>query len=149
MWMQFILTVCFAMSVLVDHSFAVNKENTDENRVPPYVLPDPLVSRDGSRIKTAGEWKSKRRPEILRLFETEVYGRAPAQTPKLEFHVESENARLSRAGRFVRKSRFKSRRRAAGCHCIFYCTFRNPLGLFLLSWDSTFMVIRQSMPIRG
>src|SRR3954449_11896630 len=102
MWLQFFFTVWLAMAVLVGNSFAVNKEITDENQVPPYVLPDPLVSRDGTPIKTDGEWKSKRRPEILRLFETEVYGRAPAETPKLEFHVESEN-RDALAGKAMRK----------------------------------------------
>ncbi len=70
--------------------------------MPPYVLPDPLVANDGSRIKTADEWTRKRRPEILRLFEAEVYGRAPKQKPELRFHVDSED-RGALGGKAIRK----------------------------------------------
>src|SRR5438045_8207285 len=90
-WSQLALAICVAMAVMTGQSFAVTKENLDESRVPPYVLPDPLVAADGSRITTADEWISKRRSEILRLFETEVYGRAPKQKPELQFHVDSED----------------------------------------------------------
>lgn len=90
------------MAVLSSQSFAATKENLDESRVPPYVLPDPLLAADGTRITTAGEWIAKRRPEIMRLFESEVFGRAPAQIPKIEFHVESEN-RNALAGKAIRK----------------------------------------------
>ena len=74
------LTLCFAMAALSNPSFAVTKANLDESRIPSYVLPDPLIAADGTRITTADQWTAKRRPEILRLFEMEVYGRAPAQT---------------------------------------------------------------------
>jgi hypothetical protein len=90
------------MAIFPGRSFAVTKENVDERRVPPYVLPDPLVAADGTRITTADEWTSKRRPEILRLFETEVYGRAPKQKPELQFHVDSEDT-SALGGKAVRK----------------------------------------------
>jgi hypothetical protein len=101
-WLQLSLAVCFAMAVLPRQSFAVMKENIDESRVPAYVLPDPLVAADGARITTTDEWTSKRRPEILRLFETEVYGRAPEQKPTLRFQVDSEDA-SALGGKAVRK----------------------------------------------
>ena len=41
-------------------------------------LPDPLLMRDGSRVTTAEEWRTKRRPELLQLFQTYMYGIAPA-----------------------------------------------------------------------
>src|SRR5712671_158506 len=91
MWRQLALAICVAMAVMPGQSFAVTKENLDESRVPPYVLPDPLVAKDGSRITSVDEWISKGRPEIVRLFETEVYGRAPEQKPRLQFHVDSED----------------------------------------------------------
>lgn len=72
-------------------SLAVMQENLDESRVPAYTLPDPLVCVDGLRVTSADEWKAKRRPEILRLFETEVYGKAPREKPQLEFTVESKD----------------------------------------------------------
>src|SRR5215510_5114567 len=47
--------------------------NYDETKVPKYTLPDPLVQSDGSRVKDAETWRRVRRPEILRLYETEVF----------------------------------------------------------------------------
>jgi hypothetical protein len=67
------------------------KPNYDENALPAYTLPELLVAEDGQSIKTADEWTTKRRPEILRLFETHVYGRASQQEPKLEFKTTSED----------------------------------------------------------
>ena len=61
--------------------------NYDESKVLPYTLPDPLVGADGTRVTTASDWNSKRRREILRLFETEVYGRTPARQTKVQFHL--------------------------------------------------------------
>jgi hypothetical protein len=90
------------MAVQSNQSLAAAKENVDESRVPPYTLPDPLVAADGTRVTTAAEWKSKRRPELLRLFETEVYGRAPEQKPELTFHVDAED-RNAIGGKGIRK----------------------------------------------
>ncbi len=52
--------------------------NYDESKVPEYTLPDPLIRGDGERVTTADVWFAKRRPELLRLFETHVYGRTLA-----------------------------------------------------------------------
>jgi hypothetical protein len=41
-------------------------------------LPDPLLALDGTRIATAEEWRTKRAPELRRLFEHYMYGRRPA-----------------------------------------------------------------------
>jgi len=59
--------------------------NVDESRVPAYTLPDPLVTQNGQPVRDAAAWHA-RRAEILRLFETHVYGR----TPKLDFHLRAE-----------------------------------------------------------
>ncbi|MEM2610301.1 MAG: acetylxylan esterase [Candidatus Bathyarchaeia archaeon] len=53
----------------------------DEARVPSYILPDPLICLDGSRVDSPEKWRDKRRPEILELFRTHVYGRAPLDRP--------------------------------------------------------------------
>ncbi|MFD2332837.1 dienelactone hydrolase family protein [Cohnella sp. GCM10020058] len=44
-------------------------------------LPDVLKGLTGERIESVNEWRSKRRPEILELFRTNVYGRAPIERP--------------------------------------------------------------------
>src|SRR6266568_2784811 len=51
----------------------------DEAKVPPYRLPDPLVCADGSKVRDAADWRSRRRPELLELFAREIYGRTPAR----------------------------------------------------------------------
>jgi hypothetical protein len=75
--------------------------NYDEAKVPPYKLPDPLVMVDGKPVKDAGMWKT-RRAEILRLYETEIYGRIPATTPKVSWQV-TETDPQAREGTAVRK----------------------------------------------
>jgi hypothetical protein len=61
--------------------------NYDEAKVPPYTLPDPLVMSDGRRVADAATWRTRRRPEILRMYETEIYGRIPASAPKMTWEV--------------------------------------------------------------
>jgi len=56
--------------------------NYYEDKVPKYSLPDPLVMRDGTKVADAETWRNKRRPEILELFRTYVYGRAPIDRPE-------------------------------------------------------------------
>ena len=53
--------------------------NTDESKVPEYALPDPLLCNDGiTRVASADDWEKIRRPEILDMLTTYMYGKAPA-----------------------------------------------------------------------
>ena len=61
--------------------------NYDETKVGPYTLPDPLVFADGKPVKDAKTWQERRRPEILHLYETEIYGRVPANAPHVTWRV--------------------------------------------------------------
>src|SRR5438128_485146 len=72
-------------------SAAQNKGNYDEAKVGQYSLPDPLRMENGDPVKDAKEWREKRRPEILHLFETHVYGRSPDKAPNLSFEKTSED----------------------------------------------------------
>jgi (4-O-methyl)-D-glucuronate---lignin esterase len=65
--------------------------NYDESKVAPYTLPDPLVMSDGRRVTDAATWRTTRRPEILRLYQAEIYGRIPANTPKVTWEVTETN----------------------------------------------------------
>src|SRR5688500_16141871 len=60
--------------------------NYDEAKVRPYTLPDPLVRADGSPVRDRRAWAA-RRAEILRLYETHIYGRVPRKTPKITWQV--------------------------------------------------------------
>ncbi|HOS93707.1 MAG TPA: acetylxylan esterase [Armatimonadota bacterium] len=64
----------------------------DEARVPPYTLPDPLQLANGSRVRDAETWDNERRPELLKLFETHVYGRSPAPPAWVPFDVVESSA---------------------------------------------------------
>lgn len=59
--------------------------NEDESKVPAYTLPDPLVLADGTPVRDPQTWFQRRRPEVLGLFETQVYGRSPGLPPRLRF----------------------------------------------------------------
>jgi hypothetical protein len=61
--------------------------NYDEAKVGAYTLPDPLVLRSGTPVRDADTWFKQRRPEILKLYEAEVYGRVPAGAPSVKFEV--------------------------------------------------------------
>ncbi|CAN5295982.1 hypothetical protein BH10PSE9_BH10PSE9_21980 [soil metagenome] len=58
--------------------------NYDEALVGAYTLPEPLLAAEGSRVRTAEDWRMRRRGEILRLFEAEVYGSAPPPPATVE-----------------------------------------------------------------
>ena len=54
----------------------IPEANYDETKVPHYRLPDPLVFQNHDKVRNTKDWEL-RRAEIIRLFETEVYGRVP------------------------------------------------------------------------
>ena len=56
---------------------------SDESKVPPYTLPDPLVCADGRKVTDAKMWNEVRRPEVFRLVEENMFGRTP-DTSKLQ-----------------------------------------------------------------
>ena len=59
--------------------------NYDEALVGSYRLPDPLLLANGKPVRDAKTWYKKRRPELVRLFETEQYGRSPERPQALSF----------------------------------------------------------------
>lgn len=64
-----------------------NAANRSEEKVNQYKLPDPLLLKNGKKIKTASDWWSKRRPEIVTDFDNEIYGRVPQKTPLLKWEI--------------------------------------------------------------
>ena len=61
--------------------------NYDEALVGTYTLPDPLVLANGKPVRDAKTWTEKRRPEIVRLFEENQYGRSPERPAGMTFEV--------------------------------------------------------------
>jgi hypothetical protein len=61
------------MTILSAQQFV---DNYDEAKVPAYTLPDPLVFNNGVKVQNKKDW-DKRRDEIFKIFENEVYGISP------------------------------------------------------------------------
>lgn len=62
--------------------------NYDESKVPPYRLPPLLISAEGVSITTAEAWRTIRRPQILSLFSSLIYGRVPIPESPVETSYE-------------------------------------------------------------
>ncbi len=76
--------------------------NYDETKVPTFKLPDPLQLENGKRVKKADVWWKKRRPEIFKLFEEQVYGKMPDKFEKITYKLlEMDSGAL--AGKAIRK----------------------------------------------
>jgi len=83
-WAITVLCYCFTL-------FA-QEANYDESKIPPYSLPDPLITIDGKTVRTQKEWDKKRRAEIFALFESQMFGKTPVGKPKdLHFKILSED----------------------------------------------------------
>ena len=61
--------------------------NYDEALAGSFALPDPLVLTNGKRVRDANTWYQKRRPEILRLFEENQFGRSPGRPEGMTFDL--------------------------------------------------------------
>lgn len=64
--------------VLFVHPTFAAEFPTFEKLKPNPDYPNPLIALDGSEIKTAEDWKAKRRPELKNLFQHYMYGQYPA-----------------------------------------------------------------------
>ena len=109
--------------------------NHDESKVKPYTLPDPLTLLNGKKVKTPKDWTNTRRPEILRLFEQNVYGRTPVSriTPRYEL-VSTDREALG--GKAIRKQvtiSFAGHESGPKIHMLVYlpANAKGPVPLFL------------------
>ena len=94
MALRTLLAAVFTLALFVLSSTAVQAApptNYDESKVPRYRLPDPLTLLSGEKVADAKTWVAKRRPEILQLFKTQVYGTMPAAPKAMSFQVTSSD----------------------------------------------------------
>jgi len=77
-------------------------ENRDESKVQPYELPEALVLNNGQRVTDAQTWTQKRRPEVLELFRTQMFGRQPPAPAELKYKLFDET-RGALGGKAIRK----------------------------------------------
>jgi hypothetical protein len=61
--------------------------NYDESLAGTYSLPNPLRLANGRPVRDAKAWHQRRRPEIVRLFEENQFGRSPQRPRGMSFDV--------------------------------------------------------------
>jgi hypothetical protein len=90
-----------------------NWSNYDLAKADRYPIPDVLTLKNGEPVKDAETWWTKRRPEILADFQSEIYGKMPGSTPKVTWEVTestggalSGTATLKRIVGYIDNSRF-------------------------------------------
>ena len=97
------LFLAFLFLCLVLPLFAVAQieVNYEESKVPQVTIPDLFVDTQGNLNTSKQSWESKRRPELLSLFENFVYGKLPTDFDQQTFqeelvatHVHADYARL-------------------------------------------------------
>ena len=72
-----LLALSLLIVVTATHAQRVPGYNYDESKIPPYTLLDPLRLADGRIVTTSQQWFTQRRPQILRLFEENIFGHTP------------------------------------------------------------------------
>ena len=112
---------CCALAIGTDAEAADGEFNYDEAKVPQYTLPDPLKMQDGRTVTSSQMWKAERRPELLDLFRTQVYGQRPETPKEITYEVrESTPAELNGKGlrkdvRILRRKVWRTGRAAELC----------------------------------
>lgn len=74
-----LLLLVFCTLFFLDSQAQQRNVIDDEAKVPEYKLPDVLTRFNGNKVKSAKTWFKKQRPEILKKFTEEVYGKVPAK----------------------------------------------------------------------
>lgn len=78
----------FTFLILGFCAFAHTQEtNYDENKVPDFTLPDLMTTLDHKRVKKVKTWEKVRRPELLEIFATQMYGTIPEKNVDVRFEM--------------------------------------------------------------
>ncbi len=84
LWLAFIFGASLSTQAQLHPGY-----NYEEKNVRAFTLPDPLTLANGKPVRNRATWFKQRRPEILHLFEQNVYGRTPEQAKvPLQYKVE-------------------------------------------------------------
>lgn len=91
--MKIFLTFIFLLplTLCAQNNSGLREVNYDENKIPAFTLPDLFTSGTGVKIKDKKDWTDLRRPELLELFTSQVYGRVPSTPYKTSFRVVKED----------------------------------------------------------
>jgi hypothetical protein len=81
----------FTLLLLISLAVFQKSYGQKDPELPNLNLPELLISQDGKKIQSENTWTEKRRPEILQLFENNMYGEVPTDFDSLSFEVVHEN----------------------------------------------------------
>lgn len=75
---------------------AEHPANFDESRAHADAkIPDPLRLQDGKPVRTSSAWWKRRRPELLALFEQQIYGRVPENAPRVDWKTLTDSREIA------------------------------------------------------
>lgn len=89
-----ICTTMVILSMAGTHGRAQQRDvNYDESKVGTYTLPPLLTTEGGQSVTTSAQWEQQRRPELLELFSSQMYGRTPDDSGiTVRYELLTENA---------------------------------------------------------
>jgi len=88
---KFIIAFSLIVAVIQLPAQDHNQANYDESKVPSYTLPDVLKTSSNTEVKDKATWEKVRRPEIIKLFEDNIYGQMPKTYSSIKYSVTNEN----------------------------------------------------------
>ncbi len=90
--MKKIISACSLLLVSLFSLAQDQKEsNYDESKVAPYTLPEVLKTSSNIMVTNKSAWEKTRRPEILTLFENNIYGQMPKSFTSIKYTVTHED----------------------------------------------------------
>lgn len=139
----FSLIINSGLSVLIAQDKEWEKDIIySEEQVPYYELPDPMVTIEGKRVTSVMEWEHIRRPQIMGMFASTIYGKVPQPEEEITHEIEllgTDNGFLD--GKCTRKQvqfRFSNHRGTVEMHMVVFLpnNKKEPVPLLLqLSFD--------------
>lgn len=80
--------VLFCMTL---YTSSLKAQNYNEEQVPTYTLPNPLLSSNGSLVQDTHKWEKEQRPYLMSLLSEHVYGYLPTQKVKATYKLLQTN----------------------------------------------------------
>ncbi|SHE75744.1 hypothetical protein SAMN03080594_1011192 [Arenibacter palladensis] len=101
------LSIFFFLSMFIGSS----QTNYEESKVPSFEVLDPLLTFSGYTINSVKKWEKVRRPELLRFFENDIYGKLPKKLKINSYAIleEDNNALNGKAKRKQVELTFKKK----------------------------------------
>ena len=90
--MKFVLLFVICSCLLINVSVAQKKSVKNEDGLLGIAIPDPLKLLNGKKIRNTRKWEKFARPELLMLFENNVYGKVPGSLTYASFDLIEENS---------------------------------------------------------